>query len=278
MNGKQRLWSNIALVGAGKVGTSLVAWLHAHGAQVAQVATRRSGDGGEQLARRYGARATPLEDFSSAGSDLLLLAVADPALDQVVAGLAQRPQADVALHTAGSRGASALAALRHGTPEIALGSLHPLKAFPTPRPDVADAAGVFFALDGDPPAVALGLELAHLWGGRAAVISEDKRLAYHAAATLAAGGVVTLLAAAADLGRRLGLPAEVAEGYLALARGALDQAETAAPDFERAITGPVARGDEATFRQHLEALAGSAPELKPLLEELAAATRRLRDA
>src|SRR5687768_17323321 len=91
-----------------------------------------------------------MADLASGGQDLLLIAVSDPALPEVAAILAQRPQAAVALHTSGCLDASVLAPLREAG--SAVGSLHPLKAFPRPLPAPAEARGVFFAVDGDPPA------------------------------------------------------------------------------------------------------------------------------
>jgi predicted short-subunit dehydrogenase-like oxidoreductase (DUF2520 family) len=42
---------------------------------------------------------------------------------------------------------------------------------------------------------------------------------------------------------------------------------------ERALTGPVARGDEATVKRQREAVAEAAPELAPLFDALVEATR-----
>ncbi len=215
----------------------------------------------------------PLAELASGGQDLLLIAVADGALDRVAADLAARPQATVVLHTSGSRTAEALAPLANSG--SAVGSFHPLKAFPAARPDVAEAHGIFFGLDGDPPAVALGARLAAAWGATSGTIPPESRLLYHFAATLAAGGVTTLLAAAADLAERLRLPPDVVGGYLELARGAVEAAGQAA-DPAHAITGPTARGDRDTVLGQLAALAGPAPEMVVWVRALAAETLRQR--
>ena len=44
---------------------------------------------------------------------------------------------------------------------------------------------------------------------------------------------------------------------------------------ERALTGPVARGDEATINRQREAVAEAAPELLDLFDALVRATREL---
>jgi predicted short-subunit dehydrogenase-like oxidoreductase (DUF2520 family) len=260
-----------SLAGPGKVGSTLARWAVAAGAELAAVAGRRPGE----AAWPGGPACGDLRGLESAGQDLLLLAVSDGALSAVAAELARRPQARVALHTSGILDAAVLAPLR--TAGSAVGSLHPLKAFPRPLPDPAEARGVFFAVDGDAEAQALAVRLAGAWGGAAAEVPAAARPLYHFAATLAAGGVVTLLAAAAEIAGRLGLPQEVARGYLELARGAVAAArETldAGRPLGAAITGPAARGDHATLERHFEALRRLAPEKLDLAAALALETRR----
>ena len=260
-----------SLAGPGKVGSSLARWAVAAGAELTAVAGRRPGE----AAWPGGPSCEDLGHLETAGQDLLLVAVRDSALPEVAGELARRPQARVALHTSGSLDAAVLDALRPAG--SAVGSLHPLKAFPRPLPDPAEARGVFFAADGDAAAQGLALRLAAAWGGVAAEVPAAVRPLYHFAATLAAGGVVTLLAAAAEIAERLGLPQEVARGYLELARGAVAAArETldAGRPLGAAITGPAARGDRATVERHLEALRQVAPEKLDMAAALALETVR----
>jgi len=235
-----------------------------------------------RLVGREGAAA-----LSTAGEDLLMIAVPDQEIAGAAALLSGRPQARVALHTAGALDASALASLaRAGT---AAGSLHPLKAFPAVLPEVTEARGVCFALDGDPQAVALARRLVAAWGGAAVEVPAAARPVYHLAATLAAGGVVTLLAAAIELAAALGLPDLVAGGYFALARGALERAARAAGRVgggteegavglgtAAAITGPAARGDLETVERGLAVLAAVDPAKVPLVVALARETLHQR--
>lgn len=251
-----------SLVGPGRVGESLSAWLEAHGGRRVAVAGKSAGEG--RIA---------LQELTTAGQDLLLLAVSDMALPGVAAALARRPQAAVVLHTSGSLDASVLDPLRHiGS---AVGSLHPLKAFPRPLTDPVQGRGVFFAVDGDPAARELAFRLVSTWEGVAAEVPAPARPLYHLAASLSAGGVVTLLAMAEEIAERLGLPREVTRGYLELCRGALAaaiEAHTAGEPLGAALTGPAARGDRATLKRHLEALAAAVPQKLTLLRHLARET------
>jgi len=250
-----------SVAGPGRVGASLAAWLEAGGAR-----------------RRSTAGRADLPDLDTAGEDLLLIAVPDPVLPAVAATLARRPQAAVVLHTSGSLDAEALAPLR--TSGSAVGTLHPLKAFPHPLPDPEQARGVFFAVDGDRAARDLAFRLAAAWGAAAAEVPAAVRSLYHFAATLAAGGVVTLLATAEEIAERLGLPKAVTRGYLELCRGAVAAAAEAHAEghpLGAALTGPVARGDRDTVARHLEALRELAPEKLPLTLALARETLRQRE-
>jgi predicted short-subunit dehydrogenase-like oxidoreductase (DUF2520 family) len=255
-----------SLVGPGRVGTSLAIWAAAAGGEL--VAT--AGRGG-------------LADLATAGQDLLLITVPDGALAEVAARLADRPQATVALHTSGSQDAAVLAPLRAAGTIV--GALHPLKAFPRVLPAPEQARGVFFALDGEPAAQQMARRLVAAWGGIAAEVPAAARPLYHCAATLAAGGVATLLAAAAQLAAKAGLPPAVERGYLELARGTVAAAIAATsaaaeasavrvPAAAAVLTGPVARGDLATFERLMEALRAAAPERLPLALELARETLR----
>jgi len=250
-----------SLAGPGKVGSSLASWAMAAGAELVAVAGRDT-----------------LGKLATGGQGLLLLALPEAALEDAAAELARRPQATVALHTSGSLDASVLTPLRAAG--SAVGSLHPLKAFPEPLLDPAEARGVFFAVDGDPVARELAARLAAAWEGVPGEVPPEARPLYHFAATLAAGGVVTLLSAAGELGERLGLPVAVTRGYLELARGAVAAAGRsldAGHPLAEAITGPVARGDVATLRRQLAALQARAADKLSLARALAAETAHQRE-
>ncbi len=259
----------LALVGPGRVGSALSRWAVAGGARLVQVAGRSAGGSVAAVASAAGAAAVELSQLSSAPQDLLLVAVPDPELDRVVVALARRDQAPVVLHTSGSRDASALDPLRRRG--SAVGSLHPLRAFADQA--AQPLAGGFYAVDGDPAARQLALQLATAWGGTAAVVSEGARRLYHLGASLAAGGVVTLVAAAAEIAGLAGLPPAVAQGYVALAQSALDQAGRR-PAPREAITGPVVRGEGELVLAQLAELRRLAPELEPLVRRLARETLR----
>lgn len=260
-----------SLVGPGRVGSSLAHWITAAGGRPVTVAERRETSRGRQLAQELGARWQPLAQCQTDGQDLLLIAVADDAIHGVAEQLARHPQARVALHCSGSHTGEILNPL--ATVGCALGSIHPLMAFPHPMPDPAEAARAWFATDGAPEAVALAHDLARAFGGTAVEIDGAQRCLYHLAASIAAGGVATLLTVVDELIQTLDLPQGLLEGYLRLAHGALDRLPKA-PFPAAAITGPAARGDAITLERHRQALGATAPDIVPLVDALVAMTHR----
>lgn len=263
--------TRFVLAGAGRVGSSLARWLAARGAQPIAIAGRADSESARSLAAELGCPVETLAALACDDADLLLLALPDGEIAAATEELARRPQARVVLHVAGALGAGVLAPLRARGSSV--GAWHPLRAFPAPSRQVDEAADTFFALDGDPEAQELGRRLAQALGGSAGEVPESARALYHFAATLAAGGVTTLLATVVALADSLGLPEEARAGYLELARGALAAARDAA-DPADAITGPVARGDVDTFVAQLDALREADAELVPLAIELARETLR----
>lgn len=263
---------SVAMVGPGHVGRSLGMWLHRAGAAVEWL-VGRTAVGARDAARELGATVIEIEQVMNQAWDLLLLAPPDGVLAKVVDSLAETPTREdrhrVALHTSGSQSAAVLARL--GRRGVELGSFHPLLGFPRVRPE--PVPGVVYGVDGDPRAVELCRRLAAAFGGETVHVAAEVRLLYHYCATLAAGGVSTVLAVVDELSECAGLEPAIRRG---LSRLSLAAAEEAAehPDASLAITGPIARGDLDLAEEQLLAATGKAPDLRAFLTELHRQTER----
>ncbi len=263
----------VSLVGPGRVGSSFLSWLSRLGASIVTV-SGRPGSSSEREATRLGLQLVPVEAVETGGEDLLLLTVPDRALAPVVNQLAARPQARIALHTAGTLGAEVLAPLRQRG--SAVGTFHPLRAFARPARSLKAVRGYFVALGGDPAAIDCGFALAQALGAEPSVLDEAQRVPYHLAATLAAGGVATAWSAAWFAARQTGLPPAVVAGLRQLSRQAHRAALRAKIPIS-AITGPAPRGDLETLEKHLAWLAQEAPALRSLVLSLARTALKLQE-
>jgi predicted short-subunit dehydrogenase-like oxidoreductase (DUF2520 family) len=150
-------------------------------------------------------------------------------------------------------------------------SLHPLMTVPEHG---ASFAGATAAIAGATPrAVEAARGLAQALGMRSVEVADPDRAAYHAAASIASNFLVTLEGAA----ERLAATAGVDRQALApLVRATVENwAEHGA---RRALTGPIARGDEAIVTRQRDAVAERVPDLLPLWDALVESTRGLAPA
>ncbi|MDX6582754.1 MAG: hypothetical protein QOI10_1938 [Solirubrobacterales bacterium] len=238
-----------AVVGAGRVGSSIAA------------AAERAG-----LDVRLAGRAEAIDACREV--EAVLLCVADEAIAPAAEAIAAAgPRLRFAGHTSGASGLDALAPLTAAG--AAAFSLHPLQTVP----DAAtDFTGCPCAISGaGEEALGLARALAERLGMRPFEIAEERRAAYHAAASIASNFLVALEESAAGLLAEAGAP----DARELLAPLVLRTAANWSERGAAALTGPIARGDEATVGRHLEALRETAPELVPLYEALAERTREL---
>jgi predicted short-subunit dehydrogenase-like oxidoreductase (DUF2520 family) len=132
-------------------------------------------------------------------------------------------------------------------------------------------AGAGCAVAGTTPrAESAARALAAALGLQPVRVADADRAAYHAAASMAANFLLTL----EDAAERLAATAGVSrEHLLPLVRQAVGN--WAARGAADALTGPIARGDEATVGRQREAVRERSPELLALFDALTEATREL---
>jgi predicted short-subunit dehydrogenase-like oxidoreductase (DUF2520 family) len=149
-------------------------------------------------------------------------------------------------------------------------SLHPLMTVTNASTGTAFAGAGAAVAGTSPDMLALARGLTARLGMRPIEIAPGDRTAYHAAASIASNFLVTLEAAAERLAATVGVGRE---DLVPLVRASVENWALLGP--QRALTGPVARGDEATVARQREAIAERAPELLALFDTLVDATGAL---
>ncbi|MCP9496373.1 MAG: DUF2520 domain-containing protein [Pyrinomonadaceae bacterium MAG19_C2-C3] len=261
----------VAIIGAGRLGTAFAIALARVGYPLAAVVTRTA-----KNARR--ARTLIIENTPNAHQsfiplaldaahldavppcDLYIFATPDDKLCDAAARLAavyqpasayanKRP---VAIHLSGARTHHELDSLR--AHKFQIGSCHPLISVSHPVKGSDDLAGAFFALEGDPAAVALARRIVKAIGGRVLQLDTRHKTLYHLAAVITSGHSVALFAVAIDLLQRCGIDRRTAQKVLLpLLHSTMQNLSVYTP--ERALTGSFARLDGRTIESHLAALA-----------------------
>ncbi len=177
----------------------------------------------------------------------------------IAAGL---EQGIVVGHCSGATGLAALGA-HEGF------SLHPLMRITNAAP--ARFAGCAAAIAGTTErALGVSRKLAVLLGMRPITVSEGDRAAYHAAASVAANFVVTVLGMAEDVAATAGVGREA---FLPLVEAAVQN--WGQFGSRQSLTGPIVRGDKVTVARQRSSIGQRCPQLLGLFDALVEATRDL---
>jgi predicted short-subunit dehydrogenase-like oxidoreductase (DUF2520 family) len=247
---------DLAVIGAGRVGTAMAVLLSRAGHRVVAVSGRES-------TRERAARFLPGVPFlppadAARDAELVLVATPDAAIEDVCGELARAgtvgPGRAVA-HVSGATGLAALEAARSAGATVL--SVHPLQTCPDVEAAVRGIPGCTFAVTAESePGFELGERIALDVGGRPFRLEDAMKPLYHAAAVIASNYLVTITALAERLERAAGV--EDAMAALApLQEATLANMQAVGPGA--ALTGPAVRGDAVTVERNIEALAAHAP-------------------
>lgn len=256
-----------AIIGAGKVGSALALLLKARGYPLAGIASK-SFASACRLADLTGAPAfdSPLPLVDSA--ELVFITTPDREIAPVSAYLAEAGAyhpGQVVAHTSGAHSADELLGVRQAG-ALAV-SIHPLQSFADLDTARRNLPGSYFALEGDTAALPLAEQIVSDLGGKSFHIRAQDKPLYHAAACIASNYLVALLHFATGLYEKFGLSRQEAFAALKpLVQGTLNNIAAVGP--VQALTGPIARGDLPTLRDHLPALAEAGDHLAHLYRAL----------
>ncbi|HEY6835761.1 MAG TPA: DUF2520 domain-containing protein [Gaiellaceae bacterium] len=207
---------------------------------------------GSALAARLEERGVPLVEREA---ELTLLCVPDTAIRDVARGQSQEQSPWIA-HVSGATPLSAL------DPHTRRFSMHPLQTFTRScGPEQLDGAWAAVTAETH-EARDVGFELARLLGLEPFELADQARPLYHAGAAIASNYLVTLHRVASELFTAAGAPPAALEPLMR---------RTIENGFE--LTGPIERGDWDTVEAHRAAIREVRPDLEPLYDVLAEATR-----
>lgn len=246
--------SDVAIIGAGRLGTTLGRALAEKGYTITALTCRRKASAAES--RTIIGQGRALTDNAAAARMAGVIFICLP--DEVIPGVALRLAGNrinwpgkTVFHTSGLLPARVLQPLQERGASIA--SFHPVQAFPNKRMRPTHFRGITFGLEGDGNAVALAGTLVRRLGGLALVIEEKAKPFYHAALSFASNFSVVLLDTASRLLREAQVPKDKAERMLLrLLQGTLHNVKEF--NTQESLTGPLVRGDVASVRAHLKAL------------------------
>lgn len=259
---------DIAFIGCGSLVLALAPELQRAGYTIDEIVVRdlpASRRRAAALGRRIGARATPLAR-AALRANIIWLGVSDSALADCARQLSERRESwkgVLVLHSSGALSSEILAPLAARGARVA--SLHPMMTFV--RRSAPPLAGVGFAAEGLPAALAQTRTLVRDLGGHWFRISKAAKPLYHAWGAFASPLLIMELALAETVAQTAGISrTQVRRIMEPIVRRTIDNYFSYGA--AAAFSGPLARGDLATVVRHLAELK-RVPAAREVYRELA---------
>ena len=244
---------NLALIGAGRLGTSLALALFQKGYKILAVADVNETAAREAAQALGSPPATTDPACAAKEADLVILAVPDSAVKPVAENLAAKQafkKGQIVCHTSGFLPAGALVSLKlFGVYTL---SLHPFVSIAA-KMQAASLAGAYFALEGDALAVEQAKEIVAALDGFSINIKPQDKPLYHAAGAMASYLAVALWLGSEQALIKAGADQESA-GQMVISMLRSLEENIKQNGLAGALTGPIMRGDLATVQGHLQAL------------------------
>jgi predicted short-subunit dehydrogenase-like oxidoreductase (DUF2520 family) len=251
----------MGIAGTGRMAKALGALMVRSGVAVKAVGGR-CGQSAEDTRRFIAADvAVPVRELPHYASHIVI-AVTDSAIPEVAAELdAGGLKGGIVLHTSGAAGLAALEPLSGSGNSI--GVLHPLMTVPSAEQGIQTLTGATYAYAGEEGAARWAETLIKRLGGKAMRVDPKFWPHYHAGAVMACNYLTTLVDSALELMRMAGIArSDALEAVGPILRATTENVLTLGP--ERALTGPIGRGDAVTIQRHLAALQDAAKDTREL--------------
>lgn len=265
----------VSIIGGGRVGVTLGFLLARSGYRIRGVSSLRLTEAEEAV--RFIGDGAPFEDNTAVVMDsrIVMITTPDDAIASVARALSEAPvswDSRLVLHCSGFLTSRVLEPLARQGALVA--SVHPLQTIARPREAVKAIRDGFFSIEGDEDALPMLEAMVRHIGSRCLRIDPRHKVLYHAAAVMASNYLVSLTGLCVELMEQAGVaPEKGQEALLPLIQGALDNVRQLG--HRGSLTGPISRGDVATVRGHLEALARCGQSTNSVYRSLGLATLEL---
>jgi predicted short-subunit dehydrogenase-like oxidoreductase (DUF2520 family) len=265
----------LTIIGCGKVGQTLARLWHLNGKLVIGDVLNRSIDSAERAVQFIGAGHVVTSFNELLSADIVLIATPDDqiaACSEAIAASGRLTENSIVFHCSGALPSSILNKVNDAGAAVA--SIHPIRSFAQPVNVVQNFAGTYCGVEGEQRALQQLEPLFRHIGANLIAIDPEQKVLYHAAAVFASNYLVTLLDTAAQTYEKAGIPSKVGLKMMAsLVRETVENVLEVGP--EKALTGPIARGDVETVNRQYRAFKQSDARFASLYKRLGTLTAAL---
>ena len=196
-------------------------------------------------------------------TDLVLLCVSDSAIESTCESLAEKfCGREVIAHCSGALDSSVLNGARQRGCLTA--SAHPFNTFPNLNKSLevlADGHNSYLYCEGDEAALTMILAIFQQAGFTTRIIDAKSKILYHAACVFASNYLTVLMDMSLQTAKAANIDQhEFLTACQPIIKATLENIDTRSP--QTTLSGPLARGDMETVKQHMKALSTEAPELE----------------
>ena len=258
-----------SIIGCGRLGVSLAVFLAREGFVPKAFVSRRVASAENAVSMVGAGRVCTGVSEAVREAPLVFITTPDGVIESVcdqVASAGEFSTDHVVYHLSGALSSSILSSARKDGAHT--GSIHPLQSFaPYEEGALSPFKGINISIEGSELAVDLGKEIVNALGANFFIIPTEAKTLYHASAVVASNYLVTLEHFALSLLAQAGLDPERGYDILEpLILGTLKNIK--AGGTIKALTGPVARGDETIIQRHLADIDGKMPEFTEIYKLL----------
>lgn len=243
----------VGIIGAGKVGCSMGKYFMDNGITVTGYSSR-SKESVEKAATFTKTKAFDTPEQVVSESDLIFLATPDGKIEEVWKEIALYSiQGKVFCHFSGALSSNVFSGREEKGVHAC--SLHPMYAFNDKFTSYEKLNSIIFTAEGDEAALTAVRSLMQSLGNEMLVMRSDKKVRYHASASILSNMMIGLYETGIRMLADCGFAEEEAKKLAKpLVSGNIHNLLATSP--EEALSGPIERGDVQTVQKHLEELTG----------------------
>jgi predicted short-subunit dehydrogenase-like oxidoreductase (DUF2520 family) len=259
---------NILIIGAGRLGTTLAAVLATKpvpGLKVKYIASRteKSLKKVKKIIGKHGREIIFTRDIVEGVKDcsVVFICTPDDEIEKVCNNISKNAELSLKgkyfIHFSGSKRLEVLNNAKKLGAHVA--SIHPMKSFASITDSISTIGGTVYGIT---------FEKSHLWrestevnnliikivdslGGTAVEVKDNDKPLYHAAACVASNYLVSLVNYAVEINEKIGIkPEDSLKGLMGLIESTINNIKKLGT--KKALTGPIARGDTGTIKEHLD--------------------------
>lgn len=252
---------NLCVIGAGRVGTTVsytLAEKELPNIKLKAISSR-SMESLNRAKKILGSRAAGViftRENSKAVSlaNCILICTPDDVINSVCSDIFKDKSKDFknyyAIHFSGSKSLEVLNSARAAGAEIA--SIHPLKSFASIEEAIKSLPGTIFGITySSTESKKMAEFLVKSLGGEIIEVENNKKPLYHAAACVVSNYLVTLINYAVLIHKKMGIkPEDSLKGLMGLVEDTVSNIKKMGT--EKSLTGPIARGDVGTIKEHVK--------------------------